>query len=261
MRRILVPLDGSERGDQILTFLDRMLPESRGAIELILLRVLARGEALDVAHERAQATTKRLWERGVRALSLVVVGDEVPAEVLKVAELTHPWLVALSTHGAGDSRRPRGSVAERVVQAAPGPLLLVGRQALPLDPAAGLNRVLVALDGSRSADAALALVGELARPSDAEVLLLAVDASPGEGRAPSPVNVEAARARLLQAGVDRVRALRATGDVAQALLSAARREGVDLLALGARGMTGGEGLGSVARAVAQACDCPLLLTR
>lgn len=256
MRRILVPLDGSDRGDLILTFLDRMLPESRGGIELILLRVLARGEALDVAHERTAATTKRLWDKGVRALSLVVVGDEVPAEVLKLAELTHPWLVALSTHGAGDSRRRHGSVAERLVEATPGPLLLVGRQALPLDPAAGLNRVLVALDGSRSADGALSLVGELARPSDAEVVLLSVDTG-----AAGAVDLEGARARLLQAGVDRVRALTAAGDVAEALLATARREGVDLLALGARGATGGPGLGSVARAVAQGCDCPLLLTR
>ena len=74
-------------------------------------------------------------------------------------------------------------------------------------------------------------------------------------------DLEVARAKLFQAGVDRVRALTAKGDVAEALLSAANREAVDLLAMGARGSRMGIGLGSVARAVAQRCDCPLLIVR
>lgn len=254
MRRLLVPLDGSDRGDQVLSFLDRMLPELR-AQELVLLRVLAEGEHVEAARARLGETARRAKASGLRITPLVVVGDEPAVEVLKVAGLIRPTLVALSTHGAGQSPEARGSVAAQVVEGCPVPLLVVGRQALPLDPGPGLSRVLVAIDGSRGADTVLPLVGELARPSDAEVLLLTVDAGD------DATDLEVARAKLLQAGVDRVRVLRARGDVAEALLDATRREAVDLLAMGARGKSGGAGLGSVARAVAQRCDCPLLLAR
>lgn len=256
MRRLLVPLDGSDRGDQILSFLDRMLPELR-AQELVLLRVLGEGEHVEAASARLGETTRRARASGLLATPLVVVGGSPAGEVLKVAGLIRPSLVAVSTHGAGQSRESRGSVAAQVIEGCPAPLLVVGRQALPIDPGPGLSRVLVAIDGSRAADTVLPLVGELARPSDAEVLLLTVTP---EG-ADDATDLEVARAKLLQAGVDRVRVLRAKGDVADALLEATRREAVDLLAMGARGKTGGAGLGSVARAVAQRCDCPLLLAR
>lgn len=256
MRRVLVPLDGSDRGDQILTFLDRMVPELR-ARELVLLRVLGESSSKDLAQARLAATARRLEAAGLRPVPLMVVGDDPAAEVVKVAGLTRPWLVTLSTHGEGDSSAARGSVAAKVVEGCPAPLLLVGRQALPLDPGPGLSRVLVALDGSNAVASILPFVVELARPSNAEVLLLHVAGVAGE----APADLEAARERLRQEDVERVRVLQATGDVVAALLDVARREAVDLLALGARGRTGGGGLGSVARAVAQRCDTPLLLVR
>lgn len=256
MRRLLVPLDGSQRGDQILTFVDRMVPELR-ARELVLLRVLTESSGKEVAQERLAATARRLADAGLKPVSLMVVGDDPAAEVVKVAELTRPWLVTLSTHGEGESDAPRGSVAARVIEACPAPLLLVGRQALPLDPGPGLARILVALDGSRAVASILPFVVDLARPSNAEVLLTHVKRSADEASA----DLDAARERLRQEDVERVRVIQATGDVAPALLDVARREAVDLLALGARGGTVGGGLGSVARAVALRSDCPLLIVR
>jgi len=255
MRRILTPLDGSPRGDQILTFLDRLFPESR-VRELVLLRVLAGAPATELARSHLDRTAHRLREAGLDVKTLLTVADDPAAEILKVAGLIRPWLTALSTHGASDGP-DRGSVAASVIPACPGPLLLVGRQALPIDPGPGCARILVALDGSRCAEAVLPIVGELARPSGAEVVLLTV----GEPGRSAPTHLEIARSKLEEAGVDRVRVMQAGGEVAEALLAATRREAVDLLAMGARGATGGPGLGSVARAVAQRCDCPLLLAR
>lgn len=254
MRRLLVPLDGSERGDQVLSFLDRMVPELR-ATELVLIRVVTEGAAIDVARERLEATARKHRSAGLKVSTLTLLADDPAAEILKVAALVRPSFVALSTQGAGQTKHRHGSVAAKVVEACPVPVLMVGRQALPLDPGPGLSRVLVALDGSRVAEAVLPVVGELARPSDAEVVLLTV-----EGKE-SGVDLELARAKLMQEGVDRVRILRVKGDVAPALLEVAKREAADLLAMGARGRTGGDGLGSVASAVAQGCDCPLLLAR
>jgi nucleotide-binding universal stress UspA family protein len=261
MRRLLVPLDGSERGDQVLTFLDRMVPELR-ATELVLIRVVTEGAAIDVARERLEATARRHRSAGLKVRTLTILADDPASTILEVAALVRPSLVSLSTQGAGQTKHHRGSVAAKVVERCPVPVLVVGRQALPLDPGPGLSRVLVALDGSRGADAVLPVVGQLARPSDAEVVLLTVEGGEGDGDGGGAgVDLEVARAKLMQEGVDRVRVLRAKGDVAPALLEVARREAVDLLAMGARGRTGGEGLGSVASAVAQGCDCPLLLAR
>jgi nucleotide-binding universal stress UspA family protein len=256
MRRILTPLDGSPRGDQILTFIDRLLPESR-VRELVLLRVLADLPTSEVARGHLDRIAHGLREGGLTATTLLTLADDPAAEIVKLAGLIRPWLTALSTHGAGEGRSVRGSIAAGVIPACPGPLLLVGRQALPIDPGPGCARILVALDGSRCAEAVLPIVGELARPSGAEVVLLTV----GEPGRSAPTHLEVARAKLEEAGVDRVRVLQAGGDVADALLVATRREAADLLAMGARGATGGPGLGSVARSVAQRCDCPLLLAR
>jgi nucleotide-binding universal stress UspA family protein len=249
MRRVLVPLDGSERGDLILSFLDRMLPELRAG-ELVVLRVLTESSSKEVARARLEETARRLGSAGHRAIPLLVAGADPAAEVAKVARLIDPWLVALSTHGEGASQAPRGSVAAKVIERCPAPLLLVGRQALPLDPGPGFARVLVALDGSPDQQDVLPLVAELARPSDAEVLLAH---TPGVDPAP-------ARTRLVSDGVVRTRTLEAKGDLARALLDVAAHEAVDLVAIGAR-PRGGEGLGAVAREVAQRCDCPLLLVR
>lgn len=256
MRRILTPLDGSPRGDQLLTFLDRLLPESR-VRELVLLRVLTGPPASEAARSHLDRTAQRMRESGLSVATLLTLADDPAAEIVKVAGLIRPWLTALSTHGAGEGRSGRGSVAAGVIPSCPGPLLVVGRQALPIDPGPGCARILVALDGSRCAEAVLPIVGELARPSGAEVVLLTV----GEPGGSAPTHLEIARAKLEEAGVDRVRVHQAGGDVADALLAASRREAADLLAMGARGATGGPGLGSVARSVAQRCDCPLLLSR
>lgn len=257
MRRILTPLDGSPRGDQILTFIDRLLPESR-VRELVLLRVLSGPVASEAAaRNHLDRTAHRLREAGLGATTLLTLADDPASEIVKVAGLVRPWLTALSTHGAGDSPCAHGSVAAGALPACPGPLLLVGRQALPIDPGPGCARILVALDGSRCAEAVLPIVTELARPSDTEVVLMTV----GEPGRSALTHLETARAKLDEAGLDRVRVIHSVGDVADALLAATRHEAVDLLAMGARGATGGAGLGSVACSVAQRCDCPLLLSR
>jgi len=53
------------------------------------------------------------------------------------------------------------------------------------------------------------------------------------------------------------------GHPAEAIVRAARRDGVDLLVVGSRGLTGvkAAALGSVSQAVAQLAPCPVLIVK
>lgn len=141
-------------------------------------------------------------------------------------------------------------------------------------------RVLVAVDGSPHALRAAASLA-LLRPADEVVLLYALDlpslAYPvgrPEVDLAIPVQVERAlreegelalrkAAEVLPAGAGEVRRRLETGSAPLVIVEIAEREGVDLVVLGARGLSGLQEalLGSVSHAVAAHAPCPVLLVR
>jgi nucleotide-binding universal stress UspA family protein len=103
--------------------------------ELVLLHVasvpVAGAKTAGVAHAAAErelaGTVRQLLHHGVKARSLLREGapDE---EILSAAETERVSLVVMGTHGRkGIAHMLLGSVAERVVRAAPCPVLTVGR--------------------------------------------------------------------------------------------------------------------------------------
>jgi nucleotide-binding universal stress UspA family protein len=134
-KRILVPLDGSDRAADVLPHVQE-LAKSIGA-EVVLLRVAfahifpgtdpietqvtAVQEAETYVIERAKA----LQEMGVRAEGKVRYGDAVE-EILDHVTWDHIDLIAMATHGrTGLIRVVLGSVAEHVVRRSPVPVLLL----------------------------------------------------------------------------------------------------------------------------------------
>jgi len=273
--RVLVPLDGSPLADRIL---DRLAPIARdGDVAIELLAVIP-----EDASERARAHLQRMQGR-LRAQGLTVhyhirKGDPA-TEILHLAEMLKPELIAMSSHGrSGPARWFLGSVAERVLRRARHPVLVAnpgGLERAPAEASRPFRTILVPLDGSKRGADILDLVAQVADAYDAEVVLLHVapESTMGVPVAMPPIEtiptqaeaealIEPARARLEKAG-RRVRVAVHFGDPATKILAAAEAYGADLIALATHGHTGVArwAFGSVAEKVLRASPVPLLVKR
>ena len=265
--KVLIPVDGSELGDRVLSLLDRF-PHAR-ELEVVLTRTIERpggapprpdrDDRDDDAFAHLYGLEERLRERGIRATHLVSAGD--PAErILEAIRAVRPSLVAMSTHGRGGaSRALRGSVAEAVLERCPVPLLLGSPSSLPLAPGAGFARILVPLDGSDVSGRIIPFVAALALHHGSAVVLLHV----GDDTERARQLLRPYRQNLERAGVDPVEAEVAPGDPAAVILAEATRRGADLIALTSHSQTEGVAawLGSVADRVGRESPVPLLVVR
>lgn len=127
--RIVVPLDGSPRAEEVLPAVERVAATCDALIELLIVEPLVVTELpsppWDAAAQalRLQPVVDRLERKGLRAEARAAYGV-VPAELLGAA--AEADLLAMTTHGrSGLSRLWSGSVAEQVLRAARCPLLVV----------------------------------------------------------------------------------------------------------------------------------------
>jgi nucleotide-binding universal stress UspA family protein len=181
-QRILVPLDGSTRAEQALPIAARLAHASSGTIVLLRVVNLTNQFASYVAFERitTQAVidtqleeAKNYLDNLTHSKDLINVHSETevilgqPAiNILSVVDARHIDLIVMCSHGyTGMTRWVLGSVAEKVAHHSPAPVLLL-REGKPLF--AGLHpngegtlRVLIPLDGSVRAKAAIAPAAQL----------------------------------------------------------------------------------------------------
>lgn len=292
--RILVPLDGSERAEAILT---HIAPFLRAAdAELVVLAVVEGADAqrkpdialLDAARERAEryveSVRERLAEAGLRATSSIRPGRPA-TQILAAAEEVEADLIALASHGYGGLERLfYGSTAERVLRASDVPVLLVKSwiewddpadryEALPLEPI-GWRDILVPLDGSREAEWALPLAAKLARSQQGRVhLLRVVPILPRTGFwIPPPeggpdAGGEKDYLALLADGLNRsgveTRTFVAHGAVIDAIRAYVDEHTVGLIAMTTHGRSGWSRwmLGSVSESLLRSLHTPILLRR
>ena len=173
-------------------------------------------------------------------------------------------------------------MAEKVLRHGAAPLLLIRPwdvAAAPLRPAAALGRrVLVPLDGSDLAGAALPVARLLAERAGGEMVLMRVvpprhdaAAHAGQARAATPVE-ERRRAEayladvaggLRERGVRVSTTVRVADDAAQAIADAASTDGAGVVAMSThgRGALGRLFYGSVADRVSHVSRVPVLLVR
>ena len=176
MRHILVALDGSPLAETSLPFVEMLARKSEARVTLLhavripddvprdsepsMDEIVRRSEQLANHYLREQQL--RLVSANIDTRIAVVTGD--PAhEILAYVGREGCDVVALATHGrSGVQRWAHGSVAERVLQTATVPLLLIrpdeGWTAAPRD----IHRLVVPLDGSAESETALRLAGPLA---------------------------------------------------------------------------------------------------
>lgn len=129
-RRILVPLDGSDRAEAVLPVVADLA--RRHEAEVVLLRVARPGpprpaSAPDLPEpaELLADHGRRLGAQGVAARVVETLGDPA-GEILGVGEREQVDLIAMATHGrAGLERALEGSVSEAVLRRARRPLLVL----------------------------------------------------------------------------------------------------------------------------------------
>lgn len=151
LRKVLVPLDGSQFAEGIVPYVEDLTEEIDN--EVILIRVIEPVQIPDVVRytagfdeqkyekeltARAEMEAKRylskkesaLRNKGVKVSSTSLLG--MPAQtILQYAEDNSVSLIALSTHGfSGITRWAYGSVASKIIESSSKPVLLV-RPPLP----------------------------------------------------------------------------------------------------------------------------------
>jgi nucleotide-binding universal stress UspA family protein len=193
-RTILVPLDGSDASLAALPWVRTLAtPETRLVLHRVVTMSLALTELAGVAAETYEAVSERDVEAAMAYLKevsadlagviphiteLARIGN--PADdILEVATIHHVDLILMATHGRGAAGRFFiGSVADRVARAATVPVMLVHTAddgAMPtIDAPAMCRRILVPLDGSELARAAVPVAVDLARQLAVPVHLLRV---------------------------------------------------------------------------------------
>jgi nucleotide-binding universal stress UspA family protein len=259
-------------------WLDPIAPEVTGLRVEDMVVEADRTEA--AGYLEAQAAALRGAVPGLEVRTEMLLGGAA-AELLRLEAACKVQLVVMSTHGRGGLERlVRGSVAEQVLRRGTAPVLLVRPSDEPSGAAAlsrGPIRVLVPLDGSDLALAAVPHAWRVAAPAG-EIALVAVIQPDGEGgRRPQldPGVARAVRRRAAQDHLDEVaRRLRRRGvpalgtvltawDAAGAIIdhAAVKEAGLVVMSTHGRGGLGRLLYGSVADAVARTARCPVLLVR
>ena len=293
-RSILVPLDGSLPSEQSLPYAAALARRSGAPLQLVYVHTpLILGEGVMYLG----MPDIQLWEEEKNYLLKVVdrlkkAGlEKVSADLLEgtIAETLQEYalgkgcdLVVMTTHGRGPvSRFWLGSVADQLVHRLPIPLLLIRTREEENPPAAEpeVRNVLVALDGTPTAEQILRPAGELAKSQGASLTLLRVVpwAAPRgvpKGAAPDHLIVDKVWAEAhvyLRRVADSLRdqgfavqvRILAHSHPATAILNEAAASDYDLLALETHGRRGLPRLflGSVADKVVRGATLPVLLHR
>lgn len=183
-KKILVPVDGSERAEKALIPALALAHSTNGKI--IMLRVpeygsefVARAGGLTFMRGKEEAVQHRLcnnYLRGVRQthldyetpIQIEVIDGDPAAVILDIAISEQIDLIVMTTHGrTGINRWMYGSVTERVLRHAPCPVLAL-RDELTL------THIVVPLDGSELAERSVEPALSLARIFKSDVTLLQV---------------------------------------------------------------------------------------
>lgn len=193
MKRILVPLDGSEFGEHSLPLAMRIAKRSEGTLHLVSVIPISETIGLEgypylsqdflksihQRHERYLAgVAEKINANGVVAeVSLLYQGESISDTIVEHAHNVKPDLVTITTHGRGGlARLFLGSIADRLIRQLPMPLLVVRPHTEKLDmyhlPA--LKKILLPLDGEPDAEKMLPSAGKLTQLMNAELTLLRV---------------------------------------------------------------------------------------
>lgn len=291
--RWMVALDESGAAEKVVQWM-RVFPHPRNTV-VTLVHILgpleipdaigATGRQLLLQQQEAMIDTalgraQRLLKETFAAVE-VITREGVPSqELLRLIREYEPDLVISGRGGFYQaSGLGLGNVSYRLVAYAPCSVLLVPGRV----QRGGGVRVMLATDGSADAQRAARvlatlpelceiIVASVARPLGAEKLVLDRfhDVESRKMQAEFLRHRKEVAHQAIEGALEALKDVHASlrtrvlsGHPAQTIVRAAQREGVDLLVIGSRGLTGVKAvaLGSVSHAVAQLATCPVLIVK
>lgn len=292
-RKVVIPLDGSPLAEQMLDYIKHVTSPTETELVLVSVFDLLQYRSIQFDHGpvRLAATVlaelerylnqhrEKLERAGYRIHTHVMEGD-VAHQIIKLAKDVEADLIAMTTHGrSGFVRFALGSIAERVIQRAETPLLLLRETT---NPSVGKpRRLLVPLDGSLMAETALPEAAALAQAINAQLMLLQVVQTLDEGNRrllfPDRESADAAQeqwrlaadaylaqvAHMLQSGGIACGYQAKLGDADQVICATVLNDNIDLIVMSTYGRSGFKRwyYGSVANKVLRNAACPILLVR
>jgi nucleotide-binding universal stress UspA family protein len=297
--RMLIPLDGSKLGENVLPYARALAGALHLPIELLSVvermdfaRTAHAGHArsLDPIIEAVVRASRQYLEGVARSFSGIVVDNCFveqgnPEEIIiERAAREKGTLIGMATRGrSGIHRWLMGSVAEKVLRGAANPLLLVrGDEQGKSDGAATLKSIIVPLDGSKRAETVLPQAMELAKKLSLEIVLTRAYQIPvyayGGPDAPYLPNVDVfltqlreetgayleAKVNELRAnGIEKVSPIPLVGSGADEIIDLARKTPDNLIAMCTHGRSGVDRwvLGSVTEKVVRHSGDPVLVIR
>jgi nucleotide-binding universal stress UspA family protein len=299
MKRILVPLDGSEFAEAALPTAQAL--SQRFGAELHLASVVSDlppvplasgdGELVSRWFEQEEERAKTYLDRSAEALAGTKVppanrhvrSGPVARTIDAIAADVDADLVVLTTHGRGAWQRAwLGSVADALVRRTSRSLLLLReKRGTPVREGGIPSRALVPLDSSPAAAAGLEAALPLLEPGRTRVDLLMVIHEPfplattylphtisegallDERKKRAREYLEGIEERLDGEGVEAEITVHTAGDAGHGILEHAEKSGADLIAIASRGRGAAARmmLGSVADKVIRGARVPVLVAK
>ncbi|MDH3530929.1 MAG: universal stress protein, partial [Acidobacteriota bacterium] len=275
-KKIVVPLDGSSLAEQVIPTA-RAFARAYGA-ELEIVAVEAEKTDRDVHLTETELEEHRSeLKKYIGLVSDLITGDgldvethirhgEPAAEINALAEETNADLIIMSSRGKFDiSQLVSASMAQRVVQNAAAPTLLIRPTNNWRSRRSEFKRILIALDGSEEAEMVLPYIRAFAMKFNSRVLLVSVpEGSESEGYGDKlRMYLEGIAETLKEEGLLVFTHYTGSGP-ARTILSVSEDEKVDLIMMASHGRGGADRaqqvpIGSVAEKVVKETMCPVFL--
>ena len=280
LKKILVPVDGSHpclHAEEVAAAIAKNFESKVTVIHVVSHELMQAARKLDyqepspvrteITNSFLQAGRKIIWEaealykeEGIE-VDARIVEYEYPAEtILRVAKDEEYDLVAMGNRGETEAEVfSLGSVAEKVSRHAECPVLIVKQKTK-------LSKILVAIDGSESAEKALEYAVQLAKKHKVKVTLLNVQESKLFGLKPKVVREVGEH--VLSEAAAKVKGLKLNtqlefGNPAETIIEVAEKGNYDLIVVGSRGLSSVKRyfLGSVSDDIIHHAKCSVLIVR
>ena len=279
-RKILVPVDGSHiclHAEELAAAIAKNFKSKVTVIHVVSHDLLHVGlesrygvppsVRTEITNWFLQTGKKIVWdaealfkEEGIDVDARVIEYEDPAETVLRVAKDEGHDLVVMGNRGETEVEVfSLGSVAEKVSRHAECPVLIVKEKTK-------LSKILVATDGSKSAEKALEYAVQLAKKHKAKVILLNVGESKIFGLKP-----EVARGigeSILSDAAAKVKGLKLNtqlefGNPPETIIEVAEKGNYDLIVVGSRGLSSVKRffLGSVSDDVSHHAKCSVLIVR